>query len=162
MSTPLLGLAFRFRVTFTPTPDADPAAPVLGTGGFVECTGLDVEMDVTEYPEGGRNDAVVQRAGRAKFTRLVLRRGMVHTPPGRVIPEFWLWLADTVSGVRPIRRYTVRVDVLGAGPDVVVASWTARRALPARLVGPQLNARTGEVLMEELQLAHEGLSMGST
>jgi phage tail-like protein len=158
VSAPVLGLAFRFRVTFSPSPDADPAAPVLGTGGFSECTGLDVEMEISEYPEGGRNDAVVQRIGRAKFTRLVLKRGMVHTPPGRVVPEFWQWLADTVSGVRPVRRYTVRVDVLDEGQEVV-ASWAARRALPAKLVGPQLNARTGEVLVEELQLAHEGLSM---
>lgn len=158
MTEPRLANAFRFRVTFRPAADADPAAAPLGTGGFAECTGLDVEMEVAEYAEGGRNDAVVQRAGRAKFSRLVLRRGMVQGAPGVVAPEFWAWLADTVAGVRPIRRYDVLVEVLDE-TTTSIASWSARRALPAKLVGPQLNARTGEVAMEELQLAHEGLRM---
>jgi phage tail-like protein len=156
--TDRLALAFRFLVTFTPAPDADPRAPALGSGGFTECSGLDLEMDVSEYPEGGRNDAVVQRVGRAKFARLVLKRGMVHSHGHRVVPEFWQWLADSTAGVRPVRRYTVRVDVLDEGRDVV-ASWAATRALPAKLVGPQLNGRTGEVVIEELHLAHEGLRM---
>ncbi|MDX8031387.1 phage tail protein [Lentzea sp. BCCO 10_0856] len=158
MTTPRLANAFRFRVTFIVSADADPAAPPLGTGGFAECTGLDVEMEVGEYAEGGRNDAVVQRAGRAKYSRLVLKRGMLHSPAGRVEPELWRWFADTVAGVRPIRRYDVLVEVLDERRETV-ASWKALRALTAKLVGPQLNARTGEVAMEELQLAHEGLRM---
>ncbi|MBQ0826637.1 phage tail protein [Streptomyces tagetis] len=157
----LLATAYRFRVTFTlPGPGAPaPGAPTdLGSGGFQECTGLEVEMEVGEYAEGGRNDGVVQRAGRMKVARLVLRRGMVIGGAGRVVPEMWTWIADVTGGVRPVRRYDGLVQLLGADHEPV-ATWAFRRALPAKVVGPQLNARTGEVAIEELTLAHEGLRM---
>ena len=155
--------SFRFQVLFSvaaPRGQRGPTAPtgpsVLGTGGFSECTGLEVEMDVTEYQEGGHNDTVVQRAGRAKYPKLVLKRGMLVGDGQRAVPELWTWLQDAVGGVRPLRRYDGFVQVLGL-EDAAVATWRFRRALPAKLVGPQLNARTGEVAMEELHLAHEGL-----
>jgi len=33
-------------------------------------------MDVQDYLEGGRNDGIIRRAGRAKYTNIVLKRGM--------------------------------------------------------------------------------------
>ena len=155
----LLAPAFRFTVTFAPSPTADPAdrAGASLAGGFTEVTGLDVEMDVRETTQGGRNNGVIQRAGRAKVSRLVLRRGMMFEPGGTVEASFWDWLSDSVSGVLPLRRYDVTVQVMSTG--TAVATWAARRALPAKIVGPQLNARTGEILIEELQLAHEGLRL---
>jgi phage tail-like protein len=161
IDTALLATAYRFRVTFIlpSSGAADPAAPTqLGSGGFQECTGLEVEMEVSEYSEGGRNDGVVQRAGRMKVARLVLKRGMVIGDTGRVVPELWTWIAEVTGGVRPIRRYDGLVQLLDAGQQTV-AAWAFRRALPAKVVGPQLNARTGEVAIEELTLAHEGLRM---
>jgi phage tail-like protein len=157
-----LARTFRFRVTLTASPPApggtgaDGAA--LGNGGFQECSGLDLEMDVAEYAEGGRNNGVVQRAGRAKVARIVLRRGMLHPAGGRVSAELWQWFQDVVDGVRPLRRYDGTVDVLDA-EHRPVATWTFARGLPAKLVGPQLNARTGEMAIEELQIAHEGLRL---
>jgi phage tail-like protein len=152
----LLATTFRFRVTLSRSGGDGPAQ--LADGAFQECSGLDVEMDVSEVQEGGRNNAVVQRAGRAKFTRLVLKRGMLHPADGTVANELWQWLQDVVNGVRPIRRYGGTVEVLG-GEGQPVARWSFDRGLPAKLAGPQLNARTGEVAIEELQIAHEGLRM---
>ena len=61
---------FRFAVTLTASPGARAAAPAaLGNGLFAECSGLDLEADVKEYLEGGRNDGVVRRVGRAKLSR---------------------------------------------------------------------------------------------
>jgi phage tail-like protein len=72
--------------------------------------------------------------------------------------ELWTWLQDTVRGVGPIRRYDGIVEVMGIADDVV-ARWVFRRGLPAKVAGPQLNARTGEVAIEELHIAHEGLRL---
>jgi phage tail-like protein len=115
-------------------------------------------MDVAEYLEGGRNNGVIQRAGRAKVARVVLKRGMLHPADGTVKTELWDWFQDVVDGVRPLRRYDGTILVLDADGNPV-ATWTFLRGLPAKLVGPQLNARTGEVAIEELQIAHEGLRM---
>jgi len=155
MSDGRLATNFRFRVTLTPS--GGPGSP-LGDGGFQECTGLDLEMDVAEYVEGGRNNGVVQRAGRLKVNRLTLRRGMLHPAGGTVNTELWRWFQDCVDGVRPMRRYDGTVQVLG-GDGSTVATWTFSRGLPAKIVGPQLNAKNGEVAIEELQIAHEGLRM---
>ena len=48
----------------------------LGDGGFQEVSGLEVEMDVGEFAEGGRNDGMVRWVGRAKYQPIVCKRGM--------------------------------------------------------------------------------------
>lgn len=162
MADGLLATTFRFEVTLSPSPSAGAAgggaAGPLGDGGFQECSGLDMEMDVAEYIEGGRNNGVVQRAGRMKVSRITLKRGMLHPADGVVRNELWDWFQSVVDGVRPIRRYDGTIRVFGEKKRVV-ATWKFTRGLPAKIVGPQLNARTGEIAIEELQIAHEGLRM---
>jgi phage tail-like protein len=150
---------FRFEVTFKRLSGSGPVA--LGDGGFQEVSGLDVEMDVKDYDEGGRNDAIVCRVGRAKYQPLVCKRGMFGPAGGEAEPELWQWFQDVVGGVRPVRRYdgTVLVQDQSGG---TMATWQFFRAVPSKLVGPQFNAKTGEVAIEELHLAHEGLRLGGT
>lgn len=131
--------------------------PTLGDGAFQECTGLEIELQIDKFDEGGRNDRVVQRIGRASFPPLVLKRGMLRPAAGQADPSLWRWMQDVMTGVRPIRRYDGTIDILdnaGLGP---VARWTFQRGLPSKVVGPQLNGRTGEIAIEELHIAHEGL-----
>jgi len=153
--------AFRFRVTLRRSPDVGGAAPGpaggegLGDGGFQECSGLEIEHEVQVYAEGGRNDAVVQRVGRARYQNIVLKRGMLHGG-GAANAELWNWICSVVRGKKPVPRYDGVVEVLGA-TDEVVARWHFERGLPARVRGPELNARTGEIAIEELHIAHERL-----
>lgn len=169
MAEPKLVCAFRFRVQLLRSPaaiagaaptDGTPTAPsgaALGDGAFAECSGLDVEMDVQDHLEGGRNDGVIRRVGRARYQPLVLKRGMFTAADGRLNRDLWDWLQGIVAGRRPVVRYDGIVEVLDV--DEVVARWVFERGLPARLAGPQLNARTGEVAIEELTIAHEGLRL---
>lgn len=162
---------FNFRVTLSPSPalgpppqpgiapTPPPAGTPLGDGAFQECSGLEVEMDVAEYVEGGRNNGVVQRAGRTKVTRIILKRGMLHPVDGTVNAELWQWFMDVVDGVRPLRRYDGTIEVLAPDGGATAATWAFSRGLPAKVVGPQLNARTGELAIEELQIAHERLRL---
>jgi phage tail-like protein len=155
----LLARSFQFRVTLSQSPPNGGAEGATFTdGAFSECTGLDMEMDVGEYVEGGRNNGVLQHVGRVKVSRITLRRGMFFPIGGRVNTELWRWFQDVVDGVRPVRRYDGTITILDDGRRAV-ASWRFVRGLPARLVGPQLNAATGAVAIEELQIAHEGLRM---
>lgn len=133
----------------------------LGDGGFAECSGLEIEMDVQELNEGGRNDAVIRRVGRGKYQNIVLKRGMLFAPGDTANDELWRWLQDVLAGVRPVARHDGIVEVLDVD-DAVVARWAFRRGLPQKIGGPQLNARTGEVAIEELHIAHEGLTLVTT
>jgi phage tail-like protein len=163
-----LAPAFNFRVTLRRAPGppsgegSDAPPDLLGDGGFQECSGLEVEMDVQELREGGRNDGVVRLVGRGKYSNLVLKRGMFHPPEGSVNAEFWRWLQAILSGTRPVARYDGTVEVLdprGEPEGRALATWSFARALPVKVRGPELNARTGEVAIEELHLAHEGLRL---
>lgn len=154
--------AFNFRVTLIDS--STRTKFVDGTtvyGGFQECTGLEIELDVQELQVGGRNDGVFRRIGRAKYQPLVLKRGMFS--PARTGPasrELWDWLQKLASRAAVV-RYDGTVEVLDApaGAQRAVARWSFVRGLPLKVAGPQLNARTGEVAIEELHIAHEGLTL---
>jgi len=161
--------AFNFRVKlFQSTPAAEGAADptaaqqgrqLAGDGGFQECTGLDIELDLQELVEGGRNNGVIRRIGRAKYQPIALKRGMFSATKGAPVnKELWAWLQGVATGAQVV-RFDGTVEVLDAraGQPLVLARWSFVRGLPAKVSGPQLNARTGEVAIEELQIAHEGL-----
>jgi phage tail-like protein len=159
--------AFRFKVTLKRAAvasgsQAPPDRPVgfeLADGAFQECSGLEIEMDVQEYQEGGRNDATVRRVGRAKYSPILLKRGMFYSGnTGPANKSLWKWFQDVVSGVRPVERYDGTIEVMSSGEDVS-ATWTFDRGLPMKIRGPELNAKTGEVAIEELHIAHEGLRL---
>ena len=155
----LLLTAFRFEVRFTRVGPGEPRS--LGDGGFQEVSGLDVEMDVKDYEEGGRNDGIIRRVGRARFQPLICKRGMFGPAGGEAVPELWQWFQDIVSGVRPVRRYDGTVLVQDQRGRTM-AAWQFFAAVPAKIVGPQLNAKTGEIAIEELHLAHQGLRLEGT
>src|SRR4051794_11002095 len=105
-----LARAFNFRISLTQ--GGGTADGRLGDGGFQECTGLDVEMDVQELVEGGRNDGVVRLVGRGKYTNIVLKRGMFYSDRGSVSGELWGWLQSILAGLRPVPRYDGIIEVL--------------------------------------------------
>ena len=137
--------------------------------GFQEVSGLELEMDVTELIEGGRNDGTVRRPGRAKHATLVFKRGMFL--PGqnsgdadrKADVSFWRWIQNCIAGELPVRRCKGLIELnttVSAQSGVVpVASWTFERGLPVKVKGPDLNAKSGEIALEELHIAHEGLRL---
>ena len=85
----------------------------------------------------------------------------VYLPGGAVKSELWDWLQRVLSGVRPVVRYDGTIEVLDPSGNDVVATWVFDRGLPAKISGPQLNAKTGEIAIEELTISHEGLRLRS-
>jgi phage tail-like protein len=135
----------------------------LGDGGFQECSGLELDTETADLVEGARNDGVVRRVGRVKLTPIVLKRGMfVPSAGGYCNAELWQWLRGMVSGELPVPRYDGSVRVMDAANRRVVARWSFFRGLPAKITGPALNARSGEIAVEELHIAHEGLRLETT
>ena len=136
----------------------NPTGAALADGAFQECSGLEVEMDVQEYLEGGRNDGVIKRVGRAKYSPIVLKRGMFYGQSGLANRDLWNWIQRVVAGDRPVARYDGPIRVFSSGENPS-ATWVFDRGLPMKIRGPELNAKTGEVAIEELHIAHEGLRL---
>src|SRR5437870_5655157 len=88
---------FRFRVE------------ILGlqVGGFTQVSGLDREVQVDDFREGGVNDYTHKLAGNTKYTNLTLRRGIADAT------ELWQWHQDVVDG--KIERRQVNVVLIDAG-----------------------------------------------
>lgn len=174
--TDLILPAFRFEVKLIRSPDVvagrqnlpgagDGYSPpsgnaLLGGGGFQECNGLEIEMDIQEYQEGGRNNGTIRRVGRAKYQPIVLKRGMFFAPEGEgtANTDLWHWMQRIVNGERPVPRHDGIIYVMSAD-NTVRATWMFDRGLPAKIRGPELNAKTGEIAIEELTIAHEGLRL---
>lgn len=156
MTVPSLAGTFNFRITLN---RSDGSAPPLGDGGFQECSGLDIEMDVVELQEGGRNNGTVRQVGRGKYSNITLKRGLLFPERGEVNNELWNWIQNVLAGERPVARYDGVIEVLSADGGDTVATWTFDRGLPQKVAGPQLNAKSGEIAIEELTIAHEGLSL---
>jgi phage tail-like protein len=163
---------FNFYVTLRQSPQAASGASGVGDpvplntsgdllvdAGFQECTGLELEMDVQELKEGGRNDGVIQRVGAGKYSRITLKRGMLYGEDNKINSELWGWIQGVLTGTRPVRRYDGMIQMMSADLNVVHATWIFERGLPAKIAGPQLNAKTGDIAVEELQIAHEGLRL---
>ena len=118
-------------------------------GGFSECTGLQVEVQVETYEEGGVNDSIHHFRGRTKYPALVLKHGL--TP----IPGLWMWHQDIVRGKVERRNGTV---YLLNKMHIPVLWWNFKEAFPTKWTGPDLRADASTVAFESVELVHRGLS----
>jgi phage tail-like protein len=119
-------------------------------GGFSECAGLEVGLDVEEYREGGNNGFSLRFPTRVKWTNLRLKRGIT------VRDDLWKWHYAFVQGS------VQRRDGLIALQDeqkIPVKVWSFTRGLPVKWSGPSLNASQSQIANEELEIAHEGLTL---
>jgi phage tail-like protein len=149
-SRPVTGLNFTVRLVET----AKPASAIISTvsapiaAGFSECSGLEATMQIDEWREGGRNDAVLRFPGRITHPNIKLRRGVMVTN------DLFEWYESYARG-RGKRRDGV-IELLD-DTGSTVRTWRFRRGLPAQWIGPTLQAGQAGVAFEEVQIAHEGL-----
>jgi len=157
---PLFPMAgFNFHVSFA-TSGFEPTAnlPDEITGGFSEISGLEATMEPKVIKVGGRNYGAVQRAGPVSFGTVILKRGIVEAR------YLWAWWSQFTGADRQDNgdwRASSRCDVTVAliRDRVPMVAWTLQNAMPVKFRAGDLNARTGEIAIEELHLAHEGLNM---
>jgi phage tail-like protein len=131
-------LAFRFEVRLDG----------LAVAGFSECSGLQLEIEVQDYPEGGMNTFVRKFPGRVKQTNITLKRGIVDR-------EMWDWYYDLTQGRLTMRNGSVRIR--DPANEQIQVEWHFRDAFPCKWVGPDLNASQNNVAIESVEICHQGL-----
>jgi phage tail-like protein len=119
-------------------------------GGFSECSGLEMSLEVEEYKEGGNNGTVLKFPTRAKWTNLKLKRGVATSD------DLWLWHYSFIQGQVQRRDGVVTLMDELQNP---VKTWAFRRGIPVKWTGPTLNAAQNQVAIEELEITHEGLRL---
>ena len=124
----------------------------LVVGGFSEVTGLEIEIEVKPYREGGLNEYLHMRAGPTRYaSNLILKRGLTDAV------TLWRWQRDVSRGI--IGRKNGSIVLLDNAGDEKWR-WNFIDAYPVRWTGPELLAGTAAVALESLELAHRGLSSG--
>jgi phage tail-like protein len=145
---------FNFAVSLVDSSSAlsTVATPIGSTvlGGFSECSGLEMTLDVEEYREGGNNGTVLKFPTRVKWANLHLKRGITLSQ------ELWLWHYSFAQGKVQRRDGIVTLQDEQHNP---VKVWSFRRGLPVKWSGPPMNAAQNNVAIEELEIAHEGLRL---
>lgn len=123
--------------------------PHIAIGVFARCSGLQIEYEVTEYPEGGENGYVHKLRGHRRYPNLLLSRGL--TSETGLLD--WMLVAQN-----PAERPTATVSLLDELSKVQRA-WRFSGAFPVRWIGPTLG-EASEVAGETLEIAHSGLLLG--
>lgn len=123
-------------------------------GRFREVEGLEVEVEVFQFEEGGANDYVHNLPGRVRWPHLVLRSGLTRGD------ALFKWLRSaTGQGLDAndgkLERTTGAVVLLDQ-KGKRVRSWSFEGAFPVRWRGPRLDAFGNEPLVEELEISHQG------
>jgi phage tail-like protein len=129
--------AFRFEVLLDDLPVA----------GFSECTGLQSEIEVKDYNEGGMNSFVRKFPGRSKQGNLTLKRGIVD----RLV---WDWYYELTQGQVRFRDGTIQLRNPEGNPEM---RWRFTRAFPTKWMGADLNASQNNVAVETLELCFQSL-----
>jgi phage tail-like protein len=120
----------------------------LQVAGFSEVSGLQAEIEVEEYREGGVNGFTHKFAGPVKYSsNLTLKKGVTNNK------ELWTWFRQIMQGT--IERKKVSVLLLNSEREES-RRWTLRHAYPVKWTGPDMRANASEVAIETLELAHNG------
>jgi phage tail-like protein len=149
---------FRFQVDFervSLASQSSQGAVSICSGGFSECSGLEATMEPKVIKAGGWNYGAQQRAGPTTFATVILKRGMTTTR------DLWKWFSQVNEAGKYAFRLNVTIRVAGPDQPLPGNAITIRlfRALPIKFKGGDLNGRATEIGIEELHLAHEGLSI---
>jgi phage tail-like protein len=118
---------------------------------FTECTLPNLEIEVEEVKEGGRNEYVHVLPGQRKSGRIILKRGLTTSL------DLFNWYKQMLSGgVAPATK-TVSIilfDSLG-NP---LARWDFNNAFPVKWTGPTLKSDQSAIAIEQLEIVVHALA----
>ena len=132
---------------------------------FSECSPIQIETEVYEYKEGGRNTHVHRLPGRAKISNITLKRGIALKRAGASFVyqtgqapwanELWGWYAQILQG--NIKRHNMSIILFNDAMGQSVARWNLIGAYPIKWIGPTFKAGESSIAVETLELAHAGI-----
>lgn len=151
---------FKFNVLITP-----PGGHTIHMG-FMNVQGLNVQVDVIAYREGGFNTTTQKMPGQADFSPLVLSHGVAvgAAPDIAWLQQLFIVLQGTGSQTANTDfRDTVEIQVLyhpvTAATVPVAATFFVYNCWPTAVSWSDLDAGANALLISQLSLAHEGFDV---
>ena len=134
-------VGFHFRVEFTLDGVQD------GDIRFQEVSGLAAELGIEEVAEGGENRFSHRLPTRAKYSNLILKRGLLTD--SRLID----WCIDAIENF-VFEPTTVNVTLLNENHEPVAESYSFVRAWPVKWAVSDFKAQDNSIVVETLELAY--------
>ena len=121
---------------------------------FQEVSGLNVETQPIEYRAGDNTAfSVVKMPGLRKYGNVTMKKGVF-----RGDSKLWEWFNQIKMNT--VQRKPVTISLLDeAGKPTMV--WTLANAWPAKVTGTDLKAQGNEVVVEIIEIAHDGITIGN-
>src|SRR5436190_2057316 len=120
--------------------------------GFSEVSGMNIENKVIEYRDGISPEfSKIKMPGMREYSNISLKRGTFKGDN-----EFYKWL-NTIS-LNTVDRRDLTISLLNEKHEPVVV-WKVHNAFPIKVQSTDLKADGSDVAIEQLDLAHEGLSI---
>lgn len=120
--------------------------------GFSEVSGLNIENKLIEYRDGASPEySKLKMPGMREFGNLTFKRGVFKGDN-----EFYTWL-DTIS-LNTVERRDLTISLLNENHEPVV-TWKIKNAFPVKVQSTDLKADGNEVAIEQIDVAHEGLTI---
>jgi phage tail-like protein len=120
--------------------------------GFSEISGMNIENKIIEYRDGVSPEfSKIKMPGMREYSNITLKRGTFKGDN-----EFYKWL-NTIS-LNTVERRDLTISLLNEKHEPVVI-WKIHNAFPIKVQSTDLKADGSEVAIEQLDLAHEGLTI---
>ena len=116
---------------------------------FSDVSGLGSEIEFEEFKEGGVNEFAYKLLKSVKYSNLVLKRGMIDSD------YLFNWYKKILEGKFEARKVEIILKDPKEGNDL--KSWSFKNAYPVKWVVSDLNAQGNSILIETLELAHQGM-----
>jgi phage tail-like protein len=124
------------------------------SAGFSVCIIPDTSVEVIEYREGSDGVTGVRKLpGRVKYSNLVLKRGLTNSQ------DLWNWYKNVATGVADRRQVSV---TLLDDSKAAVMTWRFSNAWPTKYEVSPLQGKGNDVVIESLEIAHEGMELSQT
>lgn len=127
--------------------------------GFTEITGLSAETSVIEYREGNsKTYNLTKQPGLTKYSNVTLVRGVFEGDFDFFKEWRKTFLFQEGNKTGSMYRRNVTIKLLNENHEPVM-TWRLRNAWPSKISWGPLNAKNNEVLIESMELVHEGLDI---
>lgn len=124
--------------------------------GFTEVSGLEFETEVIDYREGSDplyNDRKLP--GRTRYANITLKRGVFLGDF-----ELYEWWKKTIDFMEQVVQFRsdIAIQLLNDQHKPVI-TWVLMNAWPCKVKYGSLYSEASEVLIESMELVHEGMSI---
>jgi len=126
----------------------------IAVAGFSEVSGLERNIIIEDYKEGG-NDFVYKFPKGITYNNLILKKGLSDSD------QLWKWhqsVSDAIVYQKPLKKLKKNITLVVLDEKKEKTEWTFvfKDAYPVKWTGPTFNALGNSIIVETLELVHQG------